>query len=64
MSLLECSITFVTALPVFTTRIQNVTEVPSMEDVRFYCKGEGEPEVTYEWFYTNGSGNLRVTLNI
>ena len=46
-------------MPVFTIHVQNVTEVPSMEYVRFYCKGEGEPEVTYEWFYTNGSGNLR-----
>ena len=27
-----------------------------MEDVTLYCKGEGEPEVTYEWFYVNDSG--------
>ena len=49
-------------MPVFTTQVQNVKEVPVMEDVRFYCRGEGEPEVTYEWFYTNGSG--KAVLNI
>ena len=43
-------------MPVFNARVQNVRGVPIMDNVRFFCKGEGEPEVTYEWYYTNGSG--------
>ena len=29
-----------------------------MDTVRFNCKGNGMPEVTYEWFYENEIGEL------
>ena len=32
-----------------------------MEDIRLRCKGKGKPEVTYEWFYTNDSGELVIS---
>ena len=49
-------------MPVFTTQVEDERKVPVMDSVRFYCEGVGEPEVTYEWFYTNGSG--KAVLNI
>ena len=27
-----------------------------MRNAALKCEGEGEPEVTYEWFYVNDSG--------
>jgi len=48
----------VTAFPTFTTTVASEMNVQLMEDVRFTCQGMGEPEVTYEWLYTNSSGKF------
>ena len=51
----------VTAKPTFTTPSTNEVRVTDMEDIRLRCKGDGKPEVTYEWFYTNDSGELVIS---
>ena len=56
--MLVFNLIIVTALPVFTTSAESMIEVTVMEGVRFNCKGEGLPEVTYQWFYANDTGKL------
>ena len=46
------------AYPSFATPITSTVSVTDMDTVRFNCKGEGMPEVTYEWFYENEIGEL------
>ena len=48
----------IVANPTFIT--PNVTEltVIAMRNATLNCEGEGEPEVIYEWFYVNDSGEL------
>ena len=46
------------ATPAFTTPNSSVIPVTKEGVVRFNCKGEGMPEVTYEWFYENKTGEL------
>ena len=51
----------VTAFPTFTTPLKTKTKALLMDDVRFTCKGMGEPTLSYVWSYsnyTNGSGKL------
>jgi len=51
----------VTAFPTFTTPLKTKTEALLMDNVRFTCKGMGEPTLSYVWSYsnyTNGSGKL------
>ena len=40
----------------FTTLGSSTVSVTEESDVRFNCKGEGLPSVTYEWFYQNETG--------
>ena len=54
VSIIVCII--VIANPIFTTLSSNPVAVTDMDDVRFNCKGEGMPSVTYEWFYQNETG--------
>ena len=46
------------AYPSFATPITSAVTVTDMDTVRFNCKGNGMPEVTYEWFYENEIGKL------
>ena len=46
------------ANPSFVTPITSTVTVTDMDTVRFNCKGNGMPEVTYEWFYENEIGEL------
>ena len=50
----------VTAFPTFTTPLDTLTEALLMDNVRFTCKGIGEPTITYEWLYTNNSSKFLV----
>ena len=50
-----------TAFPTFATPLKTKTEALLMDNVRFTCKGVGEPTLSYVWSYsndTNGSGKL------
>ena len=49
---------YVIANPTFTTPYTSEVTVTVMDDVRFNCKGEGMPTVTYEFFYENDTGEL------
>ena len=44
------------AYPTFITPGTSEVTVIDMRNVALKCEGKGEPEVTYEWFYVNDSG--------
>ena len=45
------------AMPTINSAPEDV-DATDMEEVIFNCNSDGQPEVTYEWFFTNTSGKL------